>query len=538
MRQGKTTAAFFALAVFFRILYIFLYPPAGNDHEMIHTAVDNLLSGNGLSYAIASANDLSSTIYQPMTEWPPLVAYLLSAVKAMTGSAYATDMILMSIGMMLLLVVLHAIMKLLRLSEQTRIILWIIIAANPDPFRGVGISDLYSALFMVWGVLFCIRFMMDQKVSTMQLMVASVFFFLPAAFRYQYYPLIFLFPFLLLGAGKIKKDINLFRKGLLSLSIVFFLLCFQIAMLYQHTGTGSYIVDDKTGFYPQNLMWAHPFLLKSFFNTSYIETKLLMMGGQNVLPYYALCFAVTLLILTTVFTYLVKQVRSFKADKNDHKELVKLSRFSLFTVGASVVLLLTALSLYYDMQHKAMFTYVREGRYFIVSSLLFLLLFASLAQSFVFKLRFNWKLPVKKLALASIMIINLSLFGKFLYNSVTDNLKDTAGKRQEQRKLVQHEIESLITKYKLPVVAASQNRDLIYYPNIKDYGIVKNFKELFQNGIHTSQPVQLILVTSRKLTKEETTFVEQRGAREIKSNNYHRIFHLITSNKEAIAMLY
>jgi hypothetical protein len=542
MRQGKTTAAFFALAVFFRILYIFIYPPQGNDHEMIHTAVDNLLSGNGLSYAIADPKDLSTTLYQPITEWPPLVAYILSFAKAIVGSSDAADLLLMGIGMLFLLLVLHSIMKLLNLSHHTRIILWIIIAANPAPFGSLGISDLYSALFMLWGVLFCLRFVIAENIPTLQIMAASVFFFLPAAFRYQYYPLILLFPLILIGAGKLKKDLNLFRKGLLSLSIVFFLLCFQVAMLYQHSGTAAHLAEDKTGFYPENIIWFYPFLLKSIVNTGYIETKLLFMGKENLVPYLLLSLTVTMIVLGGMFLFLLKQIRSFKAGVQDISETIKMSRFILFTVAISVVFLLIALSLRYDAQvnqkGQFLFTYVSEGRYFVVSSILFLILLASLAQGFVYKLTFSWHVPVRKFALATVMLINLSMFSKFLYNSATNNLVDYKSKRMEQRLVLKKEIETLLLKYKLPVVAASENKDLIYFPNIKDYGIVKSFKELFQNGTHTSQPVQLILVTKKTLSENELSFVQLQGAKEILNNKSHRMFHVIVNSKEALAMLY
>lgn len=541
MRPGKATAAFFVLAVIFRTLYIFLYPPEGNDHEMIHAAVDNLLSGNGLSFPVANTNDLSSTAYQPMTEWPPLVAYFLSVAKAIVGNSDAADILIMSLGMCLLLLVMHNIMKLLNLTDQTRIILWIIIAANPDPFRGLGISDLYSALFMMWGVLFLLRFIQQPQIHTGQLMAASVFFFLPAAFRYQYYPLIFLFPMLLIGAGHVKQNLNLFKKGLLSLSIVFFLLCFQIAMLYQHTGSASYVADDETGFYPQNLLLSYPFLFKAFLNTSYFETKLLFMGQQNMIPYFAICAILSFSLLAGVFAYLLKQIKSFNASAEEPAETLKLSRFALFTVAISIVVLLAVLSIRYYPQVQesgGLFTYVKEGRYFIVSSLLFLVLFASLAQNYVQKFKWNLQFPVRKLAFASLMIINLSLFSKFLYNASTSNLVDYKGRRTENRQLVQQEIETLLNKYKLPVVAASEDKDLIYYPNIKDYGIVKNFKELLQKGIHTSQPVQVVLVTRTKLSKRETALIQQRSAKEVFSNKYYRMFHFIADNKQAVAMLY
>jgi hypothetical protein len=541
MHPGKATAAFFVLAVIFRTVYIFLYPPQGNDHELIHAAVDNLLSGNGLSFTVASTNDLSLTAYHPMTEWPPLVAYLLSIFKAVLGSADAADLSIMSIGMLLLLVVVHNIMKLLQLTEGSRIILWIIIAANPCPFGNLGISDLYSALFMLWGVLFLLRFFKQPQVHTAQLMAASVFFFLPAAFRYQYYPLIFVFPALLILSGKLKKDVQLLKKGLLSLSIVFFLLSFQVALLYQHSGTATYIADDETGFYPQNLLAAYPFLVKTFLNSSYFENKLLLMGRENMIPYYTICLLITVLLLSKTFIYLLKQVKTFNVSSEESAETLKLSRLAVFTVAISIVFLLAALSVYYSPQVKesgGFFTYVKEGRYYIVSSLLFLVLFASLIQSYVLQFKLNWQMPIRRLAIATLLLINVSLFGKFLFNASTGNLVDFKERRQQNRDMVQNEIESLANKYKLPVVAASEDKDLIYYPHIKDYGIVKSFKELLHKGIHTSQPIQVVLVTEKKLSKKETYFIQQRGAKEVFSNKYYRMFHFIADNKQAVAMLY
>ncbi len=103
---------------------------------------------------------------------------------------------------------------------------------------------------------------------------------------------------------------------------------------------------------------------------------------------------------------------------------------------------------------------------------------------------------------------------------------------------MQHEIENLLQQNKLPVVAVSKNKDLIYYPNIRDYGIVRDFKEFFRKGIQTSQPVQVVMVTRKKLSREEQSIIEQRGATEVTSNKYCRMFHFIADRKQAVAMLY
>ena len=313
-------------------------------------------------------------------------------------------------------------------------------------------------------------------------------------------------------------------------------------MLYQHTGTTSYIADDKTGFYPQNLLMAYPFLVKAFLNTGYFETKFLMMG-YPLAPYYAICSIITLLILIKTFSYLYKQLKQpLTAAADESVITLRLSRFAVYVVAISIVLLLSALSVYYYPQVKAAggaFTYVKESRYFIVSSLLLLILFAGLVQNYFSGFAWSFRFSIRKLAFASVLLINLSLYGKFLFNASTNNLVDHIGRRTENRHLVQQEIELLINQYKMPVVAASEDKDIIYYPNIKSYGVIRNFKELLKKGVHTSQPVQVVLVTHKKLSNTESNFVQEKGAKEVFSNKYYRIFHFIAENKAStVAMLY
>lgn len=538
MNPGKATGAFFVLAVFFRIAYIFLFPPAGTDHEMIHTAVDNLLSGNGLAFPIANPADLSTTIYEPMNEWPPLVAYLLSVVKAMTGDGKAADLILMSVGMLLLLVVINSMMKVLNLKEQVRVILWLIIAANPEPFRNLGISDLYSGLFLMWGVLFSLRLVQQEFIKPSQIVVASLFFFLPAAFRYQYYPVIFMCPVFLITAGKFLKNKHLFRNGINAFSIVFFLLVLQVVLLYQQSGVAAKIADVP-GFYPENLIWTYPFLLKGFINISYLENSLIGYGHWTIIPYYILTFLFTIFLLYKLFFYLLSKTKEVQVSEYGVNNIVALNRFFIFSVALSIVGLLIILSVRYSPQinNGGHFTYVNEGRYFIAATLLFLLLFAHLLQEEVSFSLFSVK-QLKRAVVAFMMLINFALFGKFLFNVVTDNLKGTREGWVAERKVILSEIEELQKKYKLPVVAVASQKYFLYQPVMQEYGIIKSFNQLRQMGVKTSHPVQLLIITKKNPNKEELSFIKEKGASEIYSGRACNMYHIIVGNRQTVASLY
>ncbi len=539
MSPRKTTGAIFLLAVFFRILYVFLFPPQGTDHEMIHTAVDNLLSGNGLAFAMANPQDLSSTLYQPMNEWPPLVAYLLSFVKAMVGSSHAADMIIMSLGMLFLLLVLNAIMKVLKLNDRVRVFLWILIAANPEPFSNLGITDLYGGLFMLWGTLFCLRFLQQQQVRTSQLIVASFFFFLPAAFRYQYYPVIFAFPVFLIAAAKYTGNKQLLSKSILSFSIVFFLLAAQVAFLYQQTGTGALVAEDKVGFYPENLIWFYPFITKGFLNVSYIENTLIGWNKMAIFPYYIFSFLLTNFILYKLFAFLFKQLRKGIASNSTNTELVamNLGRMLLLFITSSVFGLLILMALRYSPQINpyGTFTYVNEGRYFIVASLLMMILLSSVAQDYLLP-RISFKLPLKQIAAGGFMIFNLALFGKFLYNVTSQSIKDPAVRWVAEKEMVHNEIETLHRKYNLPVVAISSQKYFLYQ-SAADFGMVKNIEQLKQTGIRTSKPVQLLIITWAHPNKEELQFIKQNGATEVFAGKKCKLYHTIVNNTTAVASL-
>jgi hypothetical protein len=540
MSLKKTSAVFFLLAVFCRIFYIFLFPPQGTDHQMIHTAVDNLLSGNGLRFPIANPQDLSATVYQPMNEWPPLIAYILSVVKAIVGSAYAADMILMITGMVFLLLVLRALMNVLNLKLAVQSIIWLLIATNPELFHTLGLTDLYGGLFILWSVLFCIRFIQNPVIPTFQLIVASVFFFLPAAFRYQYYPIIFISPLFLIIAGKLLNQKSLYQKGILSVSVVFFMLSFQVFTLYQQTGMAATIADDAKGFFPENLIWTYPFLLKGFINISYIENTMIGLARWMIIPYYILTLLFSLFLIFKLASYLIRKTRiEIKFTEEDSINTKSLVRSFLLVVASSIVVLLMGLSLRYSPQVSAngLFTYVNESRYYLASSLLFGLLLAGLLQdelSFAFIKKFQFG----KRIVAGVVVFNLALFGKFLFNATTDNLPDPNVRAVAERKIVYDEIELLKEKHHLPVIAAASSRYFSYQPVLQEFAVVKNLKQLMQYGIKTSQPVQLLIITSAKPNEEELSFVQQKGATEIFSGRKCRMYHLIIGNTQQVASVY
>ena len=545
MTPGKTTGALFLLAVIFRILYLFLYPPDGADHEMMHMAVQNLLSGNGLGFYVANPADLSVTSFHAMNEWPPFAAYLLSVVKAMTGSGYAADMIVLGLGMFLLLVVVRALMQVLQLTHNTQSVLWIIIGSNPEPFRNPGITDLYGALFLIWGALLAIRLLQQPASSNRQVLVASLFFFLPAAFRYHYYPLIFIYPVLLLIAARLGKQKLLYRQASLSLSVVFFLLTAQITWLKQLTGTTPFMAEPITGLYPENLLWAYPFLVKSFVNASPIEYQLISVAGTwSLMLFYAVVFFITCFLCIKIMVHLLRNVWLVRFSSMwEEKQRPAWTDLMMGVVSMSVVALLLTGSLLHDFPKQVDGGYggahLYESRNFLASSLLLLLLTFSLLQRIPLDFRLLSVKPalVRRMALAALLVMNLSVFGNLWSHGSSRPPTYFNDNLLAERQLVEQKIRELKEKYQVPVVVTASQKYFAYQPVLSDFAIVQDYEEVLTSGIKSSQPVQLLLITRKQLSDKELQFIYQKGAVQVYSGKRCRMYHLVTDREKHIATL-
>lgn len=505
----KTATLFFLVAVLVRGAYFFYFTPFGTDQVMIHTAVDNLLLGKGLTFPIANLQDLSIVHFQPMNEWPPLVGYLIYVVKVVVVSTRGTDMILMTVGVFLLLLALKRIMKHIEMNAVFQSVLWIIIAINPEPFFKAGISDVYSCLCMLWGVSLCLGFVKAKSIKTHQLLVASLIFFLPAAFRYQYYPVIFICPIYLIIAGRVLKQTDLFKKGKWALLLVAMLLITQIALLYFQTGAAARIAEDKIGIYLENLVHMYPFLIKGFLNTSYLENILFTKNGSALIFVNSLYFIVTAYLLLKVGTFLTSHYKSTVQQPPTEKKILYLNKSFLLFISLGIVLLLSLLSLIYSPQINpyGIFTYVKEGRYFLVPTFLLLLVTTSVLQEHLVHLQ-GQMFKFYKTLIVFIVLSNLSLFGKFFYNILSGKQKVQGTSWAKERNDVFKIIESQKQIFKRPIVAVGNNY-FSYQSVPENYGIIKKLKQLETLPIKTTKPIQLLIFTQLKPSTEEELFINE-----------------------------
>lgn len=521
-RLFKTTELLFVFAVLSRLLYIIYQPLKDTDYELIHIAADNMLAGRGLAYPRTFLTDLSAIYYDPMRYWPPLTAILVAGVKAIPNSVVATDLILMFTGMIAVMFILKKIIAALELSPLFQTIAWLTLATNPEPFRSIGISDLYGCLFSLWSVLLCIRYFQLNDQNKKIPILASFIFFLPAAFRFQYYPVIFIFPLFIMIAAKVLNRPVLFRRAVNSFLLVSFFLGLQLLSLSFYTSSIIYANDAK-GFFPSNLVFMYQLLIKSFLNSSYIDNKLHAYFAWIKLPYLILNLTLHLLVYGWLTRYFIHRFKTLKKSINDTiSSTTALQEFLFFAVSTAVIFTLVAASLIYNSRNGKFggWTYVGEARYYMIPALLFLMMMLKILQQNMHRTK------IIALALGLALTCNTALWCKFIYNIFTDNLSKKETQNIADRATIEQKIIEL-QKNSLPVIVSYTEPYFAFFAIRNQYAITQKVPVLLDSGYKTTNPVHLLIITKNVTTQKETDFLLRNQAKQIFSGGQCRIFYIL-----------
>lgn len=521
-RLFKTTELLFVFAVLSRLLYIIYQPLKDTDYELIHIAADNLVAGKGLAYPRTFLIDLSAIYYDPMRYWPPLTAILVAGVKAITNSVVATDLTLMFTGMIAVMFIIKKIIAALDMNPLYQAIAWLTLATNPEPFRSIGISDLYGCLFGLGSVLLCIRYFQSNDQNKKIPILASLIFFLPAAFRYQYYPVIFVFPLCMMMAAKVLKNPSLLRKAVFSFFMVGLFLGLQLLILSSYTNSIVYANDPK-GFFPSNLAFMYPLFIKTVLNSSYFQNKL-----EANFNWFNLAFLITNLLLFIIvyswfsayFLNVCRKIRNKFYNVKERKAV--LLQFLFFIVSTAVIFTLIAASLIYSSRSGTFggWTYVGEARYYMIPALLFVLMLLKILQQNLNRSK------ITALVLGLALTCNAALWCKFVYNIFTDNLSKKEAQNIADRAAIEQKIIDL-QKKSLPVIVSYTEPYFAFFSIRNQYAITKKVPVLLDSGFKTTNPVHLLIITKNVPTQKETDFLLRNHAKQIFSGDQCRMFYLL-----------
>ncbi len=517
MSGKRTFFAIVILAFVTRLLLLLYFPLHYTDYYLINTAAQNLVDGHGMGFFRSDSNDLSNLYFEGLRLWPPLVPFVTAVFIKITGSIAITDIVLSILLLITLFIYLNKLFTLLKISAPTQFVGYLFIATNPEIIKQPGLSDLASATFSIAACLYLFKLITASKKQTyLTLLLYGIFFFLPSAFRYQFYPLSVFFPVALFVSGYLLKDRALKKQGILLLLFVSLLIFTQEIFLFFYTAqplTQSVSMDSR-GIFFYNLNFIYPFFLKTFVNFSYIE---------NTLPYvlkyfgnlYSLLISALFLFWLVVLTRYAGKKYSAKAKTTEQRE--PLSIIILLLVVVIPPLILTALSLMYNSRTglPGGWTYVKEGRYYIVSSLLILILSLWYVQNRIAEFS-KLVRTAGSIFLGGMLLYNTLLTLKFYYNIYNKNIPDKEITNRADRTKIEHIVDTL-SNNGITTVICSNEPYFAYYSFKPNVATTQKTDELILRKIQTTKKTQLLLVAQKPISGADSLLIAQTNAKEVAS---------------------
>ena len=503
-----------------RLLYLLYFPLQYTDYYLINTAAQNLVDGHGMGFMRSMQTDLSSFYFEGLRLWPPLVTATVGFFMKITGGVHVANSLAIGVVLVSLFFFLDCWLTDLQLTTSIKTIVFLFIGINPELIKQPALSDLAAAAFFIGACSASYRLLLNkEKITNWQVLLTGMLFFLPTAFRYQYYPVSYFFPFMLTVLSYYFKDPVLRRNAGKLLTVVIALTLTQELFLFFYTKqpiTQS-VAMDENGFFLYNLRYIYPFFLKSFINISYIENI-----NQQLIRHYAVLYSYG--IVTVFSVWCIKIIAKLRTT-NDELQKRKNSGILLLLIGLILpVIILCLLSLIHNSRtgEPGGWTYVLEGRYYIGSSLLTMVLFAWYIEQQYKQSNLAVKTTGKAL-LVMVLIYNSLLHVKFFYNISKDNIPDKEVNNRNDRKEIKQLIDTL-TNDKTKLVICSNEPYFAYYLYNKEVAVTQKITALVKHEISTKEQVNLLIITATQKTPDELALIQRTGAVLIKKLNACQLY--------------
>ena len=253
------------IAILLRIGFMRMFIQLGSDETGQMVMSRNFLLGKGFTINYSLISDLGQTLYLPPLYWPPGYSFFLSPFLFLTNEQFLMSSFLLDcVGALVFFWYLRKILLLaafpvwlinLFLLFQGFFLPEYIFNSNSPDF--IGLAALVAALYLGARVAGQTKFHFLHFFGFL-FFISAVFFL-----RFQYWPVAILLTLAIIFYGRYQKNKQAVSSGIFSLAV---LVVYGISyFLYlQFHESKVYVGDSKTGFYPSNLQYLHPFLFSSF----------------------------------------------------------------------------------------------------------------------------------------------------------------------------------------------------------------------------------------------------------------------------------
>lgn len=357
-----------AIAITGRIIQLIFFFNIRVDGSYQYMAMQNLVHGHGVTASQVLPSDLSTTVYEPLINWPPGYSILLAPFYILSGHDYiAAGLTLDIICAVILILVSRSILGLLDVPVYLINIYTLLTSFFVYSFYFIASSDAIAIAFFAAAIYFTISFLKKQRHNTRKIIFLSSCLLICGWTKYLFIPAVFIIPIFLMVLGFAGKQPRIKKAGFVSL--ITLLIGIGGLLFYQKSFSGSagYISQSQRGFFPEHILDSYPFLPASIIKPDTIE----LTGINPTLIYQFIHVFFGLFILIFVARRLFK-------DRFRDLSLQKKFLYISFLISATVVLLLILLSLRVAKEEILpgwFWTYVEEARYY---GLVFVLIHLSL----------------------------------------------------------------------------------------------------------------------------------------------------------------
>ncbi|HMO33224.1 MAG TPA: hypothetical protein PKE07_09500 [Lacibacter sp.] len=486
-------------------------------------AAQNFLDGKGITLSVVTAADPSSVVQQPLKDWPPALTLFQALFLFLLRDWVLVSVLLTVAAVVSFFLLVRTTLRVLEVRAAWQALAWLLLMSNHLFFHEFGVSDWLGLSAIAAALLCCLYLLSHDRFPLTAAAGVTLLFILPACFRYQYYPVVMLFPAWLMMVTWRSKPLLRPATTLIFITTGFFLLLLAGGTALYGSQT-QLLPARPVGFYPANLLRLDPFLLKTVIRLDYLLYKFPFFTEQLT----ATARALHMLLLGLLFFCGAAMVRRphFFSESFHARSFIL---FSAVFIGVTLFFL-AVLSLRYAPQEPPFtrFTYIGEARYSAATMYVLLLVLLLLAQQLE---RSAWV----RFLVAGLLCFNLLLFARFLSNlrHLPAPLYQLDWAVQD-RKAAHTAIENYVRKKDQPILLAWYPTSYIIMGHYShETFLLRNSESLFSGVNYAAPPHYLVYAVEKDLLEtSRTLWLRENNFHEVFNNGYYRIFVCDTAERK------
>jgi len=318
LSDKRTSVISILIAIAARIALQLYFFDIGGDRSFQLVAAKSFIEGHNFSIPQVLPDNLYKQVYRPVIGWPPGYSLFLSLLFFISNKNIITAAIAFEIlTAVLFIIFLRMLLKLLNQPVWVLNAYTLLSGFFIYDFAAASTTDFHSLTFFVFGIYCLFFFIKSNTITPLFGVLIGVILFLCPLTRYMYTPVVLIPPLYLLWTGYTEKNKRFVAGGFYCLVTLIFLLGGFYLFQYDLTGSASYIIPSKKGFYPSNLLRTSPVMFSAFMNLQVFCIALHSLFGfdyvrqiETIWHVHLIPFAAVLIYVTIYLIGRIKRKRT------------------------------------------------------------------------------------------------------------------------------------------------------------------------------------------------------------------------------------